>query len=374
MDKELSKPAKWGADIIIKDVAQNMVNDTDDIEKVFKKSNYFLKTCKNLLKRLEDSERKLKATKKYTNANATALYVYYSLQRHGLTLQKTMIEAYAFISSFREWLIGEKIEYLIEVEKNSKEISVLRMNLLELINYMSLGVSAKKGFRLSVSGKNTALLNDLKEGNVKHASFENDLKRIEQNIIGILEAITQRASKKKNQSTIRVMNKYGIIGKKLNRGFVTETAIQMYAALGPHAKNETKASKLARYYLQTRGNLPGFRGGDINKNIVQKLMDQSGDDERFAKNVSLQVKRVKGLFGATVIEINTLKYELFNLSVMLFDLGKKGPQTFRQTLQKYFTAEKTPYKTTEALIKDRLQTVFSESLSSILNQNNIKPI
>lgn len=357
----LEKNSEWGAKIILDDLSKMMPKDAQKDSSLFLKScDLIIKKAEILLKKIETYELNLKKTKQYQNKSSVQLFIYYSQAKHAQSLKRIMIEAYAFISYLREWLTGIAIEYLIEVD-NKKSVQVLHLTLEKLINLISVGTSKDKGFRLSISlsKKTEKMIED-----VEHFSnFEKDLKDIENNLVQILQQVTTRANAKNGVKRERMMNKLGIAGDKLNKGFVTETAVQMYAALGNAAKNIKDPVQLAAFYQSTVGNLPGFRGGDIDEETTQKFLQQ--EKREFNRKVEFQVKRVQGLFGATVIEINTLKYELFNIAVKIKMVKNKGAKVLKEELTNYFISKDRASKVAKELAQS-LGVELENSLSNVL--------
>lgn len=362
----LEKNAEWGAEVVLQDLANIMPKDAKNNAKDFLKTcDIIEKKATLLLRKIESYELSLKKTKTYQNKNSVALHIYYSQAKQSQSLKRIMVEAYAFISYLRSWLTGTTIEYLIAIE-NKKTTQVLHLTLEQLINTVSVGVSKDKGFKLTLSSLNVTqeMINDLDH----FKNFEAELKQIEQNLLSILQQITIRANKKTGTKRQRVMNTLGITGDKLNRGFVTETAVQMYAALGRAAKTITDPVQLASFYCSTVGSLPGFRGGDIDEETTKKFLQNEGRD--FQQKVELQVKRINGLFGASVIEINTLKYELFNIATKIHLAKQKGSEALQKELTDYFTSSKKASDVAKTIAKDleiKLDKQLSETLKGVKN-------
>ena len=362
--RTLEKNAEWGAEVVLQDLANIMPKQEKNNAKDFLKTcDIIEKKATLLLRKIESYELSLKKTKTYQNTNSVALHIYYSQAKQAQSLKRIMVEAYAFVSYLRSWLTDTAIEYLIAVE-NKKTTQVLHLTLKQLIDIVSVGVSKDKDFKLTLSSLNVTqeMINDLDH----FKNFEAELRQIEQNLLSILQQVTIRANKKAGIKRQRVMNKLGIAGDRLNRGFVTETAVQMYAALGNAAKSITDPERLAEFYRNTVGNLPGFRGGDIDEETTKKFMEQEGGN--FQQKVELQVKRVSGLFGASVIEINTLKYELFNIIVIIRLTKKRGAESLQKELIDYFTSSKKASDVAKTLANEleiKLDKQFSEVLKGI---------
>lgn len=348
--------SRWGSKIILDDLKKNVP------ELAKKDSETFFRTIKNiqekakiLLKKLEMYEGLEKKSDKYTATQSSVeLYKYYADAKNAQYLQRIVKEAYAFVAYLRKWFTGTTIDYLIE-SVQGKNIKLLHLSLENMIDQMNLGVSSSKSFRLSLSpmGMTNQKINEA----VRFQNFEKDLQTIEANLLTILQKITQRANKKQGISTRRIMHNYGIKGSKLNKGFVTETALNMFAVFGSAAANIKDPDKLAEAYISTVGNLPGFRGGDLDENITKMLLEKLGSD--FNKKLEFQVKRVSGLFGASVIEINTLKYELFNIATLLNLLQTKGMDQVKKEMYNYFTNKN---QTAYDFLTKELKNILSKEL------------
>lgn len=358
--------ANWGSKIILQDLAKIMpAKAKQDSAAFFSSCSQIVNKARLLLMKLENYEIMEKKQEVYMQTESTvALYKYYAEAKSGQQLQRIMTEAYAFVAYLRKWITSISIDYLVAVEGSGKQMQVLHLTLKDIIDSVNLGVSSHKGFRLSLSPMK---MTKQRVAEAKHfQNFEKDLQDIENNLIQILQQVTVRA-KKDERETRRVMHEYGIKGKKLNKGFVTETAVNMYAYYGLQAKSIVDPERLAMAYISTVGNLPGFRGGDIDEETAKRFLKQEG--ENFKRHVEFQVKRISGIFGASVIEINTLKYELFNIYFILNSLKTQGPQQIKEKLLKYFTSSsKTAYDVSKEISKQlniTLQKTLSETINAV---------
>lgn len=327
---------------IMQDLAKTMPQEAmQDNEKFVQSCREVLKKAQFLLNKIEQYEHRVTHSTPFVSKSSVGafLYTYYSSAKNVQALRKLMIEAYAFVHYLREWLTGVAIEYII-VLQNKQEMSVLHLTLEELLRMVNIGTSASKGLRLSISGTasgTSALAKDLDH----FSNFEKELQIIQSNLLQLQTVVKRKNEKQGIFKTERLMHQYGITGDKLNKGFVIETAVNMYAVFGTEAKTITISSpdgaqQLADAYSSTVGSLPGTRGGDINEEKSRQFLKQEGED--FQKRVEFQVKKAQGLFGATVIEISTLKTELFNIALLIAKVINQGPEVLKKTLTEYVTS------------------------------------
>lgn len=347
---ELTKPAELGAEEILNHLKEII---PEDAAKNLNKSNFFLtldkiqREASKILVDLEQLERVVLKQQNLMNAKPKNILNEYSalltknIEHNMILLTNTMKQAYALISRFREFILNESIEYLIQ--KGSSQ-TIVYMELKDILSSMGLRVTSgdNKEYKLVMDTiKTKETIKSLSKNKFLPKEVAKEIQNIEKRIRSLktkAEVLTRAKELGKNIFTIP---EKGIEYVNINEGYLLEAALNIVT--GTNTSFLKTDVDYYDYYLQMRkNNLAASRGGDFSIEQTQKLKriieSKISEEVSWIENkLSLQLKKVGGKLGASVQSASTMAAELFNIIVIINTNKNGSKKVVQEKLKKYFT-------------------------------------
>jgi hypothetical protein len=311
----------------------------DTIDTIKRELNSYSNEAKKLLqeltkyrkvkKKLEVNGQKIFSNEKSSQSLIKAYSSQLSNRQQTIVLN-TMKRAYLLIMKFREYVLKQKIEYLIGFDTGSS----LRLDILtteQVLQTVTLGTSSGGGLKLNVSGNEIQkLINAQKTEQIVNQEL---LNKVTEALMYIKECNTAMSRKEFfEKAGEKYKGKNGDKDFYINEGYALEAALVQ--ALDNNI-DKLRENIPARYqaYLNAIKNTTVFRaGGDLGKELTGTLKALEKTCQTLQIAAELQVKRVAANSSAQLVTLNSLVYELSSIILLV----KAKPQQ----LEKFFKDQK----------------------------------